>query len=295
MYDRNDHSYPVGLHRLRITMDVLRNARPEGGRLVDLGCGGGDLCLAFGEVGWQALGLDQSPEMIAVARSRAEALPSGHRARVSFDVASFDEVAGRIPTGSCDAVTALGFLGYLPDDDAFFVEVERILAPGGHAVVSCRNRLLNMMTGSRYMQRELRGGGALALLEEIDALYESVPQDAIDDFLQRLAAVSARASELMHQHRGRSFAAAPAGDPKFTFDIEARQHTPRQLQRVAAQHGLTLRRFIGAHPHLLPLRANHFMPPGLYNELSLALCAFEQHPLSLVWSSVCVGHFQKAA
>jgi SAM-dependent methyltransferase len=43
----------------------------ENGTVVDLGCGGGVLCAAVGAAGYHALGVDFSPEMIALARRRA--------------------------------------------------------------------------------------------------------------------------------------------------------------------------------------------------------------------------------
>ena len=48
---------------------VLEHCPP--GRLVDLGCGTGRLLIPLARRGWWVLGVDLSPEMLAVARQRA--------------------------------------------------------------------------------------------------------------------------------------------------------------------------------------------------------------------------------
>lgn len=76
-----------------------------GGRIVDLGCGGGILARALVDAGHEVLGIDISSEMIRLARKRVP--------EASFRIASFTEA--EIPI--CQAVTALGEpLAYLFDD-----------------------------------------------------------------------------------------------------------------------------------------------------------------------------------
>src|SRR5262245_3877179 len=50
---------------------------PQPGRLLDLGCGTGRLLVHRARRGDEALGVDLSPEMLAVARERAAQLPVG--------------------------------------------------------------------------------------------------------------------------------------------------------------------------------------------------------------------------
>jgi SAM-dependent methyltransferase len=66
------------------------------GLVVDLGCGSGHWACALGEAGYEVLGVDVSPSMIAIARKRAR--------RAAFVRSSLFEVA--LPR--CDAVTAIG-------------------------------------------------------------------------------------------------------------------------------------------------------------------------------------------
>src|SRR5579871_3477924 len=52
------------------------NAFPSPGRLVDLGCGTGRLCLHFAAKGYDCVGVDLSEEMLAKARENWNAINS---------------------------------------------------------------------------------------------------------------------------------------------------------------------------------------------------------------------------
>src|SRR5215475_9805159 len=75
-----------------------------------------------------------------------------------------------LPTGSADAVTAIGLVEYLAADEPFLVEAARLLREGGVLVVSCRNRLFNATSGNDYTREEIEAGSATGLLEELAAL-----------------------------------------------------------------------------------------------------------------------------
>ena len=136
--------YPLGSSRVRLALTAAVDRLGAAcGRLVDVGCGGGDLCFRAAELGFDTLGVDIAEGMIAEARRRAEELAAAVRARVEFrvaDVLALDDDG----EGPLDAVTALGLVEYLDDDAKFFAWAARRLRPGGVFVVSCRNRLFNM-------------------------------------------------------------------------------------------------------------------------------------------------------
>ncbi len=54
--------------------DRLRENGVDGGILVDLGCGTGDLTLMLAQAGYDVIGVDQSEEMLAVLREKAAEL-----------------------------------------------------------------------------------------------------------------------------------------------------------------------------------------------------------------------------
>ena len=132
--------------------------------------------------------------------------------------------------GSCDAVTALGVIGYLPDDDALFEEAERLLRPSGTFIVSCRNRLFNMVSMSDYTLREIERGGAKELVEEIRELFQQISEQDTFNFVKSLAGVS---SQMLLDLGQSSPSIEIDSEPTFTTSIEARQHTPKELLKTA--------------------------------------------------------------
>lgn len=112
-------------------LEWLRDAKvPRGGRVVDLGCGGGQWLAMLQRKGYLACGVDISPEMIRIAERTAPG--------TELLCGSLDEVELR----ECDAVTSLGEpLNYLnsgPRMKRVFKRVYAALKPGGLFVFDVR-------------------------------------------------------------------------------------------------------------------------------------------------------------
>ncbi len=108
--------------------DLLRLHPPAGRRLLDLACGTGTFAVMQAEQGWAVTGLDQSPQMLSVARRKA--LHSG----VSVDWQRGD-LADFAVAAPFDLVTCwYDSLNYLLEPSAVlscFQSIFRALAPGG--------------------------------------------------------------------------------------------------------------------------------------------------------------------
>jgi ubiquinone/menaquinone biosynthesis C-methylase UbiE len=105
---------------------VERAADLRGRRVLDLGCGTGRLSVALAErAGAKVWGVDASPEMLAVAKSKA---PRG----VAFKVARAEALPFK--DGWFERV-ALWLVVHLVDRPAAFAEARRVLAADGRLVV----------------------------------------------------------------------------------------------------------------------------------------------------------------
>ena len=93
-------------------------ALPSGSTVLDLASGTGDLCIDLREAGLRPVSLDLSYGMLAADRSGAP--------RAQADILRLP-----VPHGSVDGVTCGFALRNLTDLDAFFVELARVVRPGG--------------------------------------------------------------------------------------------------------------------------------------------------------------------
>jgi arsenite methyltransferase len=105
-----------------------------GERVLDLGCGAGtDSLIAAQMVGepGHVTGIDMTPEMLAKARSAAAAMGA---ANVQFVEAEAEHLP--FADESFDVVISNGVIDLIPDKDAVFAEVFRVLAPGGRMQIA---------------------------------------------------------------------------------------------------------------------------------------------------------------
>ena len=93
-------------------------ALPAGSTVLDLAAGTGDLCIDLREAGLTPISMDLSYGMLTADRSGAP--------RVQADILRLP-----VPDGSVDGVTCGFALRNLTDLDSFFVELARVVRPGG--------------------------------------------------------------------------------------------------------------------------------------------------------------------
>jgi SAM-dependent methyltransferase len=276
-----DVKFPVGSERVRLAVEGVAPAIPEGGRIVDLGCGGGQLCVHAARIGWRSVGVDVAPGMIEEARAAAEGL------ELEWVVAEYDESG--FPDDAFHAVTALGLIEYLDDDHGLFAEAARLLRPRGRFAVSCRNRLYNLLSANDYTAETL-DGDAPQLLDE---LRESLAQTSDDD-LHALALSLADAGEELRAAVDADRAQPPPElhDHVRAFQRGRRQHTPAEVADVAAQHGFVHVETLALHPHPLP-PALESLAPRTYNRLAIALQRpLERSPAGLAFCTAFVAVFE---
>jgi demethylmenaquinone methyltransferase/2-methoxy-6-polyprenyl-1,4-benzoquinol methylase len=101
---------------------LVRRLPQDGGHVLDVATGTGLVAQALLERGFRVTGLDQSEEMLAVARARLDGratLLTGHAETLPFERGAFDHV------------TFTYLLRYVDDPGATLRELVRVVRPGG--------------------------------------------------------------------------------------------------------------------------------------------------------------------
>lgn len=158
-YDRSAQEYHVahygadsGYSPLRsrqayIERMIERQRLPRGARILDVGCGPGELLLRLRQDGYDALGVDISQGMVDEAsrllRSRgfadgAERVSVGDIERLQF------------PDGTFDAVIAAGVIEYQTGDAKALHEMGRVLKPGGCLILNVSNNAYMVLIDGAY-------------------------------------------------------------------------------------------------------------------------------------------------
>jgi ubiquinone/menaquinone biosynthesis C-methylase UbiE len=101
--------------------NALQTSVSPGARVLDLGCGPGDITAACASLGYEMVGIDQSSEMIARARSRF------HDSKIVFEVCSMS-TKETLPyeNGRFGSFLASSVLEYVPEPRSCLAELRRV-------------------------------------------------------------------------------------------------------------------------------------------------------------------------
>lgn len=104
----------------------LLDDRP-GDSLIDLGCGPGDICIRLADAlpGWQVVGLDAGPNMLALAEAAVAARKLEDRIELIHA-----RLPDELPDGRFDAIVSNSLLHHLPDPMALWQSIAELATPG---------------------------------------------------------------------------------------------------------------------------------------------------------------------
>ncbi len=115
--------------------DLLTVLAPQAGdRIVDLGCGSGQLTEKIAASGAHAIGIDYSPDMIAQARIN---YPAARYTNLEFRLA---DATSFMLDPSADAVFSNAALHWVKDQSAAIAAIARALKPGGRFIAELGGR-----------------------------------------------------------------------------------------------------------------------------------------------------------
>ena len=130
---------------------------PTPGRLLDLGCGTGRLCLHFAAKGYDCVGVDLSDEMLAKAREAA----SGFAIRfLNANLVTLTELPDATFDYAACLFSTLGMVRGAGNRAKVLANAFRLLKPGGRFVLHAHNRSfrgLGLGVVMRHWWRGLRG------------------------------------------------------------------------------------------------------------------------------------------
>ena len=141
MYDRESAAWergrdgPANRELVERTVDELANVVAPPGPVADLGCGPGAHALALAQRGYAVVGVDGSPRMVEVARTRA----ARDQVDATFELHDISSPL-RYADASLGGVLAILVLQHLPDPGAFMAEIRRCLRPGGYLLITAPAR-----------------------------------------------------------------------------------------------------------------------------------------------------------
>jgi ubiquinone/menaquinone biosynthesis C-methylase UbiE len=168
-YDMFTRVFGMGVDRSGSKQVIELAGVKPGDKVLDVGCGTGNLTLtarSYAGPKGQVYGIDASPEMIEVAKKKAETLDQssppqspavifqmGLMEKLDFGDATFDVIVSRLA------------IHHLPDDlkQRAFAEFLRVLKPGGHLLIAdfnpptnpVLNHLTSLFVGGHMMQTSI--------------------------------------------------------------------------------------------------------------------------------------------
>jgi SAM-dependent methyltransferase len=152
-----DDDAPVPTEHMRALLALLGST--SGMRVLDAGCGAGDLALEVARDAAEVVGFDLSLESIKLMSARAERLGVKSPAGLVAVMEHFP-----FPDGAFDAVVGKSILHHV-DVAAAMREVHRVLRPGGRALF-IENQVTNPVL--RFAREKLTGRLGVARLGTID-------------------------------------------------------------------------------------------------------------------------------
>ncbi|HET9317425.1 MAG TPA: class I SAM-dependent methyltransferase, partial [Vicinamibacteria bacterium] len=117
---------PYAHAKYQVILGHLGQASPQ--RILNAGCGSGDLSFLLGALGHEVVGIDPGSAYIDLARSRAAEGPG-----CTFEVASIESYE---PAKPFDCVIATDVLEHIEDDHAAYRKLVRLVSPSGLIVLT---------------------------------------------------------------------------------------------------------------------------------------------------------------
>ena len=132
-------THPRRLKRIAVFKAIIGHGHE---RILEMGCGFGDLTLELAGHAGLVIGTDVSAKAIELAKKR-KAGRAAHELPGTVDFLQMDAVTLKFPDGWFDVAISTSMIEHLHPDDVLphLQSVRRVLKPGGRYIIWCPNRL----------------------------------------------------------------------------------------------------------------------------------------------------------
>jgi ubiquinone/menaquinone biosynthesis C-methylase UbiE len=129
--------YPTLIYRQNYILDMIKEEKlPRASKILDVGCGPGELLLKLSEDYEHLTGIDIADEMITIANQKLENISSNKN--IVFEVGDIENL--RFEDKTFDLIVCSGVIEYLKDDEGWMKEIKRTLKPGGYLIINITNK-----------------------------------------------------------------------------------------------------------------------------------------------------------
>jgi len=254
--------FPSNKARMEVALGEISRLKLKG-KMLDLGCGNGQLVVELLKRRNIVSGIDISDKMIGLAKKYLTKSKIGKNPDEVFRVMSLSDV----PRDNVyDAVTALGFLEYQDGDQELFSLLRKIVRKNGYAFVGARNKLFNLFSLNNHtssIKNELN-----ILIKELanTEKYSRVTNDKIPHIQ---AKVSSEMNTFLYKaHKDKNWLSRNTPSyRKFPTKLVLRQHSPKDLEAVSKRFGFKMEYVVYYHPHPYPPVYEKAFP-RIYNKTS---------------------------
>jgi ubiquinone/menaquinone biosynthesis C-methylase UbiE len=178
LYERADLFSVIHQERHARALGLIdRAALPPGSPVLEIGPGAGLMTVALATRGYQVAAVEAAPQMIRIARSRAQAAGVPGRIRLLLG----DGCQLPFPAAQFALVVALGVVPWLSRAEDGIGEMARVLRPGGFLVVNADNRyrLNNVLDPRHHPALDPARAAAKSALSALRLRHQARPGAAV--------------------------------------------------------------------------------------------------------------------
>lgn len=151
--------------RIDMIKELLRGSELKGKRILDVGCGAGDLCFMLAHQGANVIGVELDAHKVATANSIAAHWNFKELRFIAGDVTKLDQMN----LGQFDMIFCVALLEHIQDDDTLFHQVRSMLRPGGQFIMEVPNARRKTIPAVEAEDGHVRPG---YIFEDVPALLE---------------------------------------------------------------------------------------------------------------------------